>query len=101
MWGVAVDPGGRDLLCDFITARQLQPVLLETKKILADVGTSCILGLAGAVRRMRLTIFNFLGKRKRHPSVSLSQFDPETRDHRARQPLRIALCRGAGEFEDP
>jgi hypothetical protein len=43
------------------------------------------------VRGMCLAVLNFLGKRKRHLSVSLSQFYVQTREHRARQPLRIAL----------
>ena len=91
MYGSAIDPSGHDQLRGFITARQLQPVLLETKKILADFGISRNLGLAGAVRP----------KRRRHLSASLSQFDPKARDHSARQPLRVALGRVAGEFEDP
>jgi hypothetical protein len=74
--------------------------LLETKKILADVGATCVLSLAGAVRSMGLAVFNFLSKKKRHLSASLSQFDPEARDHSACQPLRIALGRIPGEFED-
>ena len=85
---------------DLIAARQLQPVLLETKKILADVGASRVLGSAGAVRGMGQAVFNFLSKRKRHLSASLSQFDPKTGDHSVCQPLRIAHSRIAGEFED-
>jgi hypothetical protein len=100
MQGASINPGGHDLLRDFITAGQLQPILLETKKILADVGASRILGLAGTVRGMGLAVFNFLGKRKRHFFASLSQFDSETRDHRACQSLRVAFPRGPAEFED-
>ncbi|MGO8921782.1 MAG: hypothetical protein ACLQF4_02465 [Xanthobacteraceae bacterium] len=74
--------------------------MLEPKKILADVGAGCVLGLAGAVRSMGLAVFNFLSKKKRHLSASLSQFDPEARDHSACQPLRIALGRIPGKFED-
>ena len=85
---------------DLIAARLLQPVLLETKKILADVGASRVLGPAGAVRGMGQAVFNFLSKRKRHLSASLSQFDPKTGDHSVCQPLRIAHSRIAGEFED-
>jgi hypothetical protein len=55
--------------------------------------------LAGAMRGMRLAVFNFLDKRRRHPPAFLSQFDTETGDDRARQPLRVALCRGSAEFE--
>lgn len=101
MYGAASDPGGHhDLLRDFITVRQLQPVLLKTKKIRADVRTSCLLSLAGAVRGMGQAVFNFPGKRTRHLSASLSQFDPKTRDHGMRQPLRIAIGGVQGEIED-
>jgi hypothetical protein len=49
---------------------------------------------------MSLAVFNFLGKRKRHPPASLSQFDTETCDHSACQSLRVAFIRGPAEFED-
>ena len=49
---------------------------------------------------MSQAVFNFLTKRKWHLSASLSQFDPKARDHSACQPLRVALGRVAGEFED-
>src|SRR5215471_1523685 len=49
---------------------------------------------------MSQAVFNFLTKRQRHLSASLSQFDPEARDHSACQALRVALGRVAGEFED-
>jgi hypothetical protein len=89
--GASIRIGADDLLRDLITARKLQPVLLETTKIVADIRARRVLGLAGAVRGMCLAVLNFLGKRKRHLSVSLSQFYVQTREHRARQPLRIAL----------
>jgi hypothetical protein len=67
-----VRPSAHDALGDLVTARQLQPVLLKAEKILADILTRCSPGLAGAARGMGPAIFNFLGKRKRHPTASLS-----------------------------
>jgi len=74
--------------------------LIETKKILADVRASCVLGLAGAVRGVSLAVFNFLAKRQRHLPAYPSQFDAKARDHGACQPLRVALNRGPAEFKD-
>ena len=49
---------------------------------------------------MSLAVFNFLGKRKRHPPASLSQFDTEAHDHSACQSPRVAFIRDPAEFED-
>jgi hypothetical protein len=95
-----VRPGAHNLLGDLVTARELQPVLFEVKKILADTGRGSVLGLAGAVRCMGAAFFDFLDKGKRHPTASLSQFDAEARDDSVPQPLRIALVRGSAEFQD-
>src|SRR5205807_622061 len=85
---VELRPGAHDLLRYFVTARELEPVSLEATKIFANIGTSGAFGLAGAVGGMRAALFNLLGRRERHRSAFLSQFDPQTREHGARQPLR-------------
>jgi hypothetical protein len=83
----------------FVTARELAPVLLETKKILANIRASGIFCLAGAVGGMRAALFNFFAKRERHRSAFLSEFDPQTCEHGAGEPLRISFRGGATEFD--
>jgi hypothetical protein len=96
---VELRPRARNLPRHFVTARELQPVLLETNKILADIRASGTFCLAGAMGGMRAALFNFLAKRERHRSVFLSEFDPQTCEHGASQPLRISFRGGATEFD--
>jgi hypothetical protein len=95
-----IRPHSHDLLGGLVTAGQSQPVLLEAKKILANMRARGIACLARAVCGMRLARFDFHAKRRRHTSASLSQFDAEAGDDSASQPLRVALARGPAELED-
>jgi hypothetical protein len=97
---VSIGSGGHDLPRDLITACQLQPVLLETQKILANIGASRAPCLAGAMRGMLYAVFNFLRKKRLHLHASLLQFDPQARHHGASQSLRVAFARDPAEFED-